>query len=447
MSALLGLNQQPYISWKDQVFYQISSFIRENKNNTSILSVNQLMKPMPLKLYRREIASSLPQSAYSGCSNRNSQSIDLFNMPGSTIISETNSCKNGLVNFIDNQVREYTSTNCNINMPDVDARRRVRSAGMIRKKYDPTKNNSTYCTDRNQYLVSRNLTFSQNQYHFIRQGNSTVKPGSALSSNNLYSPNGISHCIQPYISLANNNNTFQYSWIDGKTYSVTIPDGQYDIITLNNTFQSAMVQNNTYFINNNTSNQFLFTLTYDSNNNIVIITIVDYNTFLITQGSGFVLASGITVNQPCTWVNSTTNIVTVTNTTPSIIIPASNFQKIIGFTSGTYNNSTQGSIIPPLIKPNYVKMNYKPNNSQFGVQGAVSGSSLILRKKYDTITDTANKLQSAYGSATANALAYGVTDHQYTLKDQVGYPIRKTPVICKYTGKVGCEDPPLRQRF
>ena len=188
MSTLLGLNERPYFSWKDKVFYQVSSFIRENKNNANTLAIQQLMKPMPLKLYRREIASSNPQLAYSGCNNRVSQSIDLFNMPGSTIVSENPSCNNGLVNFINNQVTQCTSTNCNINMPDIDARRRVRSAGMIRKKYDPTKNNSTYCTDRNQYLVSRNLTFSQNQYNFIRQGNNAVKHGSALSSDNLYSP-------------------------------------------------------------------------------------------------------------------------------------------------------------------------------------------------------------------------------------------------------------------
>jgi len=447
MSALLGLNQQPYIRWKDQVFYQISSFIKENKNVSSTLGIHQLMKPMPLKLYRREIASSSPQLSYSGCSNRVSQSIDLFNMPGSTIVSENLTCKNGLVNFIDNQVTECKSTNCNINMPDVDARRRVRSAGMIRKKYDPTKNNSSYCTDRNQYLVSRNLTFSQNQYHFIRQGNNAVKPGSALSSGNLYSPNGISHCIQPYISAASNNNLFNYTWLDGQTYSVNIPDGQYDIISLNNIFQSAMVQNNTYFIKNSTSNQFLFTLTYDSINNSVIITIVPYTIFIIPQGSNFILGTGVSVNQPCSWVDNITKVVSLTNTSPSIIIPSTNFQKIIGFTPGTYSNSSQGSNISPLITSNYVKMNYKPNNSQFGVQGAVSSSNLILRKKYDTITDIASKLQSAYGSATANALAYGVTDHQYTLKDQIGFPIHKTPVICKYTGAIGCQDPPLRQRL
>ena len=81
-------------------------------------------------------------------------------------------------------------------------------------------------------------------------------------------------------------------------------------------------------------------------------------------------------------------------------------------------------------------MNYKPNNSQFGVQGAVSSSNLILRKKYDTITDVASKLQSAYGSATANALAYGVPSNGYTIKDKLGYPMKKTPTFSKYSDEM-----------
>jgi hypothetical protein len=439
MSARLGFNEIPYYSWKDNIFYQISSFITENKNTAENLSIKQLMKAMPLKLYRREIASVNPINIKSGCDNRISQSIDLFNRPGSTIVSKNNNSNNGLVNYIDNPVTECKSTNCNINMPDIDAKRRVRSAGMMRKKYDPTKNNSTYCTDSNQYLVSRNRTFSQNQYNFIRQGNSQAKPGSSLSNNNLYSPNGLSHCIQPYISLVNNNNFLQYSWIDGKIYNITIPDGNYDIVSLNTAFQNAMVKNNTYFINNSTSNIFLFNLTYDNLNNIVSINITPFTNIINYDNITFIytLKNGYTVNRPSTWVDSN-GIIDITNTSPAIIIPQSNFKYIIGFIPGIYNQEIQQSNISPLISTNYVMMNYKPNNSQFGVQGAVSGSSLILRKKYDTITDSAAKLQSAYGSATANALAYGVKDQQYTLKSQIGYPLTKTPVICKYTGQVSC---------
>jgi len=441
MSARLGLNEIPYYSWKDQIFYQVSSFITQNKNTAQILSISQLMKPMPLKIYRREIASIVPRS---GCSNRFSQSIDLLNQPGSTIVSESVTCKNGLVNIIDNQTTECVSNTCNINMPDVDARRRVRSAGMITRKYNPSKNNDSYCTDRNQYLVSRNLTFSQNQYHYIRQGNGSVNSGSTLSNDNLYSPNGISHCIQPYISASNNNNSFQYVWIDNVTYDVQLPEGQYDIVKLNQVFQNTMIQNNTYFLSSQTTNIFLYNFTYNSADNIVVLDIMPYSNIINTNTRK--LNPQYTVYKPCTWVDIS-GIVNISNTNPSVIIPTSNFQNIIGFRSGIYKARTQSSNITPFIKSNYVKMNYKPNNTQFAVQGAVSGSNFILRKKYDTITDSCNKIKPVYGSATASALAYGVRDQPYTFKDKIGFPLTKTPVICKYNGNIICSMPPLRQRF
>lgn len=75
----------------------------------------------------------------------------------------------------------------------------------------------------------------------------------------------------------------------------------------------------------------------------------------------------------------------------------------------------------------------KPNNQRFYVQGSVSSSDLIARKKYETITDAASKYQTAYGSAVANALAYGVSDTPYTAKDKAGYPMKKTPVFSKYS--------------
>ena len=49
---------------------------------------------------------------------------------------------------------------------------------------------------------------------------------------------------------------------------------------------------------------------------------------------------------------------------------------------------------------------YKPNNSQFAQQGAVSGSSRLLRLKLNTINANANSIGHSYGSHAANALAY-----------------------------------------
>jgi len=87
------------------------------------------------------------------------------------------------------------------------------------------------------------------------------------------------------------------------------------------------------------------------------------------------------------------------------------------------------------LSNNYVKIYYKPNNSQFAQQGAVTSSSLIARKKYDTITTAASKTASDYGNAAANALAYGVSE-SYTIKTKTGYSEPLIPTFPKYTDKM-----------
>lgn len=62
---------------------------------------------------------------------------------------------------------------------------------------------------------------------------------------------------------------------------------------------------------------------------------------------------------------------------------------------------------------------YKPNNSQFSVQGAVSSSTRIVRLKYNTITNNGNSFYAAWGSEGANAGRYqGTSDAPYFLKSK-----------------------------
>jgi hypothetical protein len=79
----------------------------------------------------------------------------------------------------------------------------------------------------------------------------------------------------------------------------------------------------------------------------------------------------------------------------------------------------------------------KPNNNRFKTQGGVDASDLTSRLRYEEITNAAASTKKVYGAATANALAYGISDDAtYTLKDKIGYPLTKTPVINPYTGKL-----------
>lgn len=426
MSATLNFNPIKYNSWKGKMFYQVSSFLKENMKNDN-LTVKLMMKPLPLTIYRREIGT------IGTCNERISLKID--ETPGYTIQNSKN--PSSLVTYKTDDITECTSTNqqsC-INMPDMDARRRVRSSGMIRRKYNENRNNDTYCTSSSQYLVSRNRTFTQNQYNYIRQGSSTSKPGTTFSKTNVYSAGGLSHCNEIIISDINQNNEFSYTWVNGIEYSVTIPNGYYNINDLNNAFKNQMKTNTHFFERvDNGSCEYILNITYDDFKKVVVL-----QTYSATPYFNQIFISHINQNtngiynipmHPLdSWeLNNTSNV--------DFVIKNNGFQKVIGFTAGRYGESIQYSSMKPQVAPNYVTTNYKPNNPQFGQQGAVSSSTLVSRKRYDTITSVGAKMKAPYGTATANALAYGVTDHQYTLKDKIGFPLKKTPVISKYTGEI-----------
>ena len=62
---------------------------------------------------------------------------------------------------------------------------------------------------------------------------------------------------------------------------------------------------------------------------------------------------------------------------------------------------------------------YKPNNRQYGVQGAVSSSSRLERLKLNTITKNGNSFKTAFGSEGANAGKYhGTSTAPYFLKSK-----------------------------
>jgi len=194
------LNTFPYplVSWKGQTLTQITSSIRPNgKINKDItVSSRSLMMPRPLKIYRREIAANIDTSK---CNDRISSSIDVFDQPGGSIINSIATKQNGLVNTIDDMFPNNTCQRpgtCEPILSDTKtALRRVRSSGMIKRQFDISTNNSTYFTNNKQYLINRSIAFEKNQYNYIKEGNSSAKPGDSLSKDNVYRSNDMNHCV------------------------------------------------------------------------------------------------------------------------------------------------------------------------------------------------------------------------------------------------------------
>ena len=164
------------ISWKDKTFSQVLTSINKNKNGT-IISRRNMHNAPPLKIYRKEI----PILTVPSKSSRLNVSISSIDTPN----GYTNSSSipiNASTTTLDAKLL-VGSTECPcldnsvIFTPQENARRRVRTSGIIKQSYS---------LDTKQYLQRRNISFEQNTYHFLRNGDSTSKPGTLASSSNVY---------------------------------------------------------------------------------------------------------------------------------------------------------------------------------------------------------------------------------------------------------------------
>lgn len=158
---------------------------------------------------------------------------------------------------------------------------------------------------------------SQLQYNFIG-GGIQLKEGQKVALANL----------QMYystfnITSSNQNNTYSYTWVDGTSVSVTMPNGFYDVDGINNYLHYVMVQNKHYLVE--TSGDYVYLATWSTN---AVRYSVELNCFGLSAAlaatNGWALPSG------ATWVLPTNYIV------PIIVIPSTNFRSVVGFEAGSF---------------------------------------------------------------------------------------------------------------
>jgi hypothetical protein len=438
MSVLI--HETPIVIWKhpDNIFTQISSGLKYNNYSTSDKSA--YFRALPLKIYRKETAINTIFT-----NPRTSGRIFDFDRPGGTITTNTNDCigiKNTqIINITVDKGCENNTEPCKVFLSAEDnARRRVRSSGMIRKKYNEHTTAPSYFTDTKQYLESRSLSYKSNSNFHVYSGDVTSSAGSSGASRNIYTSSSGENCIKESLHT---QGSFKYIWFDDLSYNVIVPPGQYDVKDINNILHTTMDNNYHYFTVEPTLRKiYPISLKYDQENELMVLESSGYNKFNTTTYLGPI--SPIELAYPPSWMNkipdapSTKNIQlwfdNVSSTElyakmGSISInsklPASN-NNIIGLTTEAFNTKTA-------FYPKRKIVYYKPSNPGFATQGAVSSSDLITRRKYNTINTVAGSMRSAYGNHTANAVAYGVPSYGYTKKDKIGYPMKKTPTFSKYS--------------
>jgi len=121
-----------------------------------------------------------------------------------------------------------------------------------------------------------------------------------------------------------NNNKYQYIWTNGVTYTVTMPDGGYEITTMNAYLQEVMVKNGHYLVDNTISTAPKF---------VYYIELVVNTTFYAIQFNAYPVPTSL----PANYSNPGGMVFPATTKTPQIIVPSdNNFGKVIGFNAGTY---------------------------------------------------------------------------------------------------------------
>lgn len=145
-----------------------------------------------------------------------------------------------------------------------------------------------------------------------------------------------------------NNNSFTYTWIDGTTVTVTMPDGYYKIADINAYLQSQMVKNNHYLVDS--SQNYVYAIEFLHNTTYYGVQLNCFAVCSATQATTL----GYSLPTTATWSLPSTP------KTPQVSISASNhFCNTIGFLPGTYPSTVQTTTYsllsnsgnPPLIVP------------------------------------------------------------------------------------------------
>ena len=376
---------------------------------------------------------------------RTSGRIFDFDRPGGTITTNSAECvgiKNTqIINNSADKVCRNETEKCSVFLSaEANARARVRSSGMIRKKYSADTTAPNYFTDTKQYLESRSLSYKSNSNFHVYSGDVTSSAGSSGASQNIYTSSSVQNCKKENLST---EGLFKYIWFDDTSYNVVIPAGEYDVNDLNNILHATMENNYHYFIETPTKRKiFPISLKYTQIDGFMVVEAIGYNQSSIVNYTAPIDPNKLE-SEP-SWLDDIPDASSTRNVQLWFDSPSSpELYKKMGSINATntppVNNAAGLGIITEAFNtktdfyPRRKIVYYKPSNHGFATQGAVSSSDLIARRKYNTINTVAGSMRSAYGEHTASAVAYGVPSYGYTKKDKIGYPMKKTPTFSKYS--------------
>ena len=128
------------------------------------------------------------------------------------------------------------------------------------------------------------------------------------------------------ISVANNNNYFQYRWVDGTLNTVAIPDSYLEVAEINAYMQSIMISKSHYLISS--TGEFVY-----------LIQLVVNPARYADQVNCFLISTAIATANSWTLPVGATWVLPIASICPIFIVPQTQFQSLIGFAYGNYPNA------------------------------------------------------------------------------------------------------------
>lgn len=407
-----------HTSWKGQTFNQI---ISQRRRNEFTRTGRTIFSSSPLKIYRKELIKQP-----SPCTN-NSVSLEDFFAPGRNIINADTAQV-----FVKESRQDKSCTVC-VN----DARKRVRSSGNLIKKEGILNTDIPYCTTKAQYLDKSNKAYIQkNLSHFI-VGDPTFLDGPLSTRPNLYQPGGLCKGGKVHISGYETTPLFQYIWINGQTYDVCAPDGDYYLEDINTLLHNVMNINRHYVFDalQSRTNIYFIKFVYDIETDRIQIQNKGLDTALYPANGYTTWYSYLYYSEDLDIINSYW-VVPEYTIVPILKLLPNDFLQMVGFAdAGNYPyESINGYLgtqpdtlvdpelnvysikkkyyimgtLTPKIKSKNLPFSYKTSNMRFATNGAVSASSIVSMRKYETVTEARTVFTSGLVGRIGHALAYNV---------------------------------------
>ncbi len=352
-------------------FNQVVSKLKQNKYATS-----SMWLPNPFKGTRRELVAT------QNCNNR----AQTF---------ENTESKTSLA-YVTDPVTQIIINPSECCTPTYAALR-TRSTGNRPKQF---------ITDTATYLQSRGKTWTTDIYNF---GDSIQTENSNILTTQHFKPGKLTR-RDATITLSNQSTiAFQYQWLNGDVYDVVLQKGKHNLETVNLALRNTMFTNKHYLIDTLHQNKNIFFLrfVYDSKNNCNQIQCTGLDSKIYDASRYKPWTSYSTAVD---WMLPDYTLV------PRIIFNNAEFATALGFSNEAYppqsidgdygtqpptvtsqeqnyfaNNSFYfaNGDVNPTIKSKFVSFVYRPLNTYFAQNGAVSASAFVSKKKYNTVTNNA----------------------------------------------------------